>query len=424
MTLYEFTYVMTNLLGTYIIYKLMSVFFREPHVGKRIEFIIYTAYYLISTTVFFLARIPFVMMGVNIILFFLLSFIYQATMKKRIGVSFLAYMILMAVEVLVGVVTGSHAISFFENSEYASVVGMLMIRVVSLFVVSVISNLTNIRKDIPIPNFYWISIIFISAASLYLFTAFFDSRPPDQIKATTVMGIILAINFIVLFLYDNLYNAFAVQSEKLLLEQQKDAYEKQLEIIMQSEAAAQITRHDVKNHMITLKNLFENHSMSELNEHISKIISKADIDGQYADSGNYVVDSMINFKMQIVEEMGIHPDIKIDLPQDMGISSYDITVILGNLLDNAITALKACKGEKNISINIQCKKGNLVVTVANTYTGEINRKNGRLRSLKKDKGSHGWGLMSVDEVVRKKGGYMNVRYDDKVFKVMVFYPFF
>ena len=53
-TLYEITYTISNILGTYIIYKLMRIFFGSVRVSGIVEFTTYTGYYLINLCIFFL----------------------------------------------------------------------------------------------------------------------------------------------------------------------------------------------------------------------------------------------------------------------------------------------------------------------------------------------------------------------------------
>ena len=47
-----------------------------------------------------------------------------------------------------------------------------------------------------------------------------------------------------------------------------------------------------------------------------------------------------------MENMDIELHVEVDVPKKLSISAYDMTVILGNLMDNAITALDKCSGKK------------------------------------------------------------------------------
>ena len=88
------------------------------------------------------------MMTANIIMFFLLSLNYHSNLKRRMIFSFLAYMVLMVVEVMVSVATGYFHIQIFKESEYGSILGLVIVRIVSLVVVITISRFKNIKKEI------------------------------------------------------------------------------------------------------------------------------------------------------------------------------------------------------------------------------------------------------------------------------------
>lgn len=264
----------------------MRVFFDKLYSNKNTEIFSYISYYIISSLMFFIVRVPIVMMSVNIFLFYCLTLNYKATFKKRLVSSILAYMILMCAEVLIVAFTGYFSIPVFGHTEYDSAIGMVLIRIVSLLVVIILTNLKNIKSDIPVPNFYWFSTIFISLASLYQFIILLVHGNFSRFNVIALIITILGTNFVVLFLYDNLYKAFAIKTEKILLEQQNKAYEQQIEMMQQSLAAVQLVRHDMKNHMIALKNLYLNNKTYSVNKYIDDIIFSTDTRKLYANSDN------------------------------------------------------------------------------------------------------------------------------------------
>lgn len=83
-TLYEITYTLTSIYGTHIIYKLLNVFFDDLRASKTKEISSYIAYYFINIVLFFMFRIPIVLMIANILLFFLLTFNYNSSLKRRV----------------------------------------------------------------------------------------------------------------------------------------------------------------------------------------------------------------------------------------------------------------------------------------------------------------------------------------------------
>lgn len=423
LTPYEIVFMSTNILGVYIVFKLLRVFFNEARSSRRIEFLSYAGYYMVDSVLFFLARIPAAMLCASIVLLFFLTLNYRTTMKKRVLCTFLACMILTCAEVLGAFLTGLPGIALFEGSQYASAWGLLVIRALSLMLVAVMSGLKNISKEIPVPNFYWFSMVFIPIASLYLFAVLFHGHQLSQAHSMAVVAVLLAINFIVLFLYDNLAKAFSIRSDKMLLEQQNNAYRKHMEMLQQSWHATQAVRHDMKNHLITLSELCKRRQLAEAEKYFSDIITVFDGNKEFVDSGNPAIDSIVNLKLREAVDIGAAPEIDVVVPQGLELPHHEVTIILGNLLDNALAAIKNHTAEKNLSVSIKFKKDNLIITVVNSYDGKLQVNNGKLVSTKKE-GSHGLGLTSVKETLSANGGYLDIRHDGQIFKAIAIFPIF
>ena len=419
MSSYEITYVVSAVFGTYVIYKMLKLFFDERSTSKKIEVFSYVAYYFINLLMFFTVRKPIVLMAANITLFFCLSLNYRGSIAKKIFFSILSYIILMLVETLVVILTGYFAIPVFGYSQYDSSIGLIFIRVLSMLIVTVLTNLKNIRNNIPVPNFYWFSSIFVSLASLYQFVSFFVHGSFSKLQITLLVICILGTNFAILFLYDTLYFYFSAKTEKIILEKQNMAYKKQLDLMQQSVDSVKIVRHDIKNHMISLKNLNSNKEDTKFNEYVDNIISSLNAKTVYSNSENVIIDSILNYKLQTVADMDMELEVEVAVPKKIEIPEYDITIILGNLIDNAITALKQYDGEKLFSVNISYSRGSLLITLINSYNGEIKEKNGKFLTIKNDEEDHGVGLKSVEEAVERNNGYMKISYDDKEFNVSV-----
>lgn len=100
----------------------------------------------------------------------------------------------------------------------------------------------------------------------------------------------------------------------------------------------------------------------------------------------------------------------------------DICVIIGNLLDNAI---EACEKEKEkdkqfIRVYIDILKQQLYIYISNSMTDDIQKSGERYITTKN--GSHGFGLLRIDRVVKKYGGYLNRQHEEGVFATEIMLP--
>ncbi|MCR3955588.1 MAG: ATP-binding protein [Gudongella sp.] len=421
-TLYEMTYALTSAYGVYIIYKLMNIFFEEPRTTKTRELISYVVYYVLSSALFFFIRVPFVMMTANIIMFFLLSLNYHSNLKRRMIFSFLAYMVLMVVEVMVSVATGYFHIQIFKESEYGSILGLVIVRIVSLVVVITISRFKNIKKEIPTSNFSWVNSIIISFGSLYFLILFMDKGNLEHLNVFLLVLWVLTINIMLVEAYDNLYKEFLSKSKKLILQEQNKSYEKQLAIMQESAKNTQTLNHDIKNHVITLRYLQGNGEYDNMRKYLDNLAKSVYDKKNFSSSGNYAIDSILNFKLQQVVDMGGKANTEVIIPKDITVSDFDMTVILGNLIDNSIRALKVSEEQGEISVRIKYIKSNIIITVINSFDGNVKYKDGKLQTTKVDSKNHGIGLLNVKEAVERNNGHMDIQYDEKKFKVTVLLP--
>lgn len=191
----------------------------------------------------------------------------------------------------------------------------------------------------------------------------------------------------------------------------------QLRIIQADNAKMSLIRHDIKNHLFALKSLYEKGEIDSFKDYFNCILSNIDIEEKLCNSGNIIVDSMINYKLKGV----VNTDISVDvcIPEKLDISDMDITVILGNLLDNALRAIKEVneRGEgSKLHLNLNYTKGRLILRIENSYLN-VNLVRGNFLTTKKDKKGHGLGLESVKEVLSKYNGVLQINCDKGVFIV-------
>lgn len=100
---------------------------------------------------------------------------------------------------------------------------------------------------------------------------------------------------------------------------------------------------------------------------------------------------------------------------------FDINIILGNLLENAIEAAKKTE-EKTVNVNIQFKSEMLRIEIENSYSKELLKEGtGKLNfaTTKRIKEQHGIGLHSVNQIVEKYKGLMEIDTQEKCFCVKI-----
>lgn len=415
--LYEWASATLDIFGTYVIYRFMKVFFDTRKYSSRFEFLTYCLFYIGGTALFVFLNVPIVLMIYSLASFFLLSFNYEAAMKNRILSALFIYSILVVTEIVVWITSGYLNFSLFTMNQYSSIYGMVACKILSFVLVLVMTNFKNIKKGQPVPTSNWFSIALIPAASLYLTLLLFQANGLTAFEVLSGILLILLINFTTFYLYDKITAVLSERMNSLLALEQNKYYNKQLEMIKSSLQATSTIRHDLKNHMFTIRTLIENRESGETLNYISKIMDEIGTRKEYAASGNAVIDSIINFKFQEAEQIGIKTNVDLKIPENLEIPPFDITVILGNLLDNAITAAGAVEENPYINLKIKYDKGRMLIQMDNPYHGEIKEEDDRILTTNKDHDNHGIGLQNISKVIQKYDGIINIEHGGNVFDV-------
>jgi hypothetical protein len=183
--------------------------------------------------------------------------------------------------------------------------------------------------------------------------------------------LILAADFSVFYLYDKISEMLLEQSQKRLLAEQNKYYEKQLDMMKFSSETTLSIRHDMKNHLLALRSLAQNHCHDELLQCFNDMIAGCEVQTLFSRSGNVVIDSIVNFKLEEAFKLGAKISVDINFPKDLELPAFDMVRVLGNLLDNAIDALKAIEDGRRISVKIKYGKGRLIIKVSNSFNGMV-----------------------------------------------------
>lgn len=174
----------------------------------------------------------------------------------------------------------------------------------------------------------------------------------------------------------------------------------------------------MRNHLFKMRDMVEKSEYKQLEEYIGQAVSYMKIDKKVIDSGNSEIDCLLNYKLRNIEEMNIKLETKFVLPHELFINVFDINIVLGNLIDNALEALKQCD-ERELIVRLTYSKGVMFITIKNSFSGniKIDSDNQKLFTTKKDFKNHGLGLQSVQYTIDKYYGTMEIEATEKMFIV-------
>lgn len=174
-------------------------------------------------------------------------------------------------------------------------------------------------------------------------------------------------------------------------------------------------RHDMKNHLISMSALAENGQWDKLKEYMSKIYGTAIVDNMDIETGNSVVNAIVNIKAQEARRQNIKFECDVNMSRHLNIDEYDLCVIWGNILDNAINAAGTINGEKYVYVQGEIVKRNLIINVKNSI-----KENMRIEKFGKQ--NWGTGITNVNKIVQRLKGIMNIEIKDDAFEISIMLP--
>ena len=173
-------------------------------------------------------------------------------------------------------------------------------------------------------------------------------------------------------------------------------------------------RHDLRHHIVTLQGFLRNGQMQEASEYLEKYLDFTQQFDFVELCSNQVVNMVVGYYQHIALQREIRFDVRIQIPQELAVSDIDLSVILGNLLENAIYAAEnGNQKERFIQFNMLCSGQMLAITVDNSFDGEIKKANGQYISSKPNHSS--LGLRNVEIIAEKYDGGVEFTHDLHVF---------
>jgi len=400
-------YLFSNLFHIYGMYMFANVFFQERSRSRKLEAALYTAYFAINSGAYLLFHNWAITLASNILPFFAITFLYKEGMIRRVLNVAAIYAITMGCDVLVMTLQNMmHIESAVFSEGFAT--SLVIIAAADLS-----NKCLHMKKDIlgRTPAMYYVTLLFVPLGSIFI--AYFAAKGLNAVSLITAV-ILLLINIDIFYLYDNVIDLFSERCEREVMESQNKAIQNQLDVVQQSQLRIRCLKHDMDNHLLRLKELIEKEKYAEALEYLETVKSSTAADKKLIDSGNDLIDSMLNYKLARLHD-NIEQKYDIVVPKDLSFTEFDLNVIIGNLADNVLEALDQLPADepKKLEISIRYKQGYLKVYFGNTFDGIMPEDGSR----KRDHDNHGLGLKSVERIVHKYGGDMRAKVSDNWYEI-------
>ena len=406
-------YLIMNILRVYAIYLWVNVFIEKKEISSRLIFIAYASFYVVNSLLYLVYNSTFLNIATNVIPIFLITFLYKARIGKRIFVTVLIYAIAMFIESVFYALF--RVLNFNRIMVYSGFAPDIIMFVTAMFAQAVLKN--KFKTFSSVKAIYYIVIVFLPIGSIVV--GCFTMGGWDM-ETLVVASILLLINYLVFYFFDELSTSYKYKYEASLLQMQNEIQLANYTEISKNYQESQKIIHDMKKHLYTLSQL------SSINkdkaDNYRKIIEKS-MDSLIIGFSctNQILSIVMSQKISVAENKGIKVDTDVeDLTLEF-IDDLDITAIFANLWDNAIEASGLVNiKSRYIDFSMRQVNGFIVINMSNQCSENLNFKNGKLISTKKN--HKGIGLSIVSTAVEKYHGLFVTEYKNNIFTVEITIP--
>ncbi len=349
-----------------------------------------------------------------IIILLSMLYLYKISTIKALILKFFVQSIMTLIDYIIIMILAKLYGDITALESASALIGRLIIILsrlilfVGLIILSRISTKKNNSVTADMSDKEWIQFlifpIFTICAVMLMTSSVIKSYHSDIIAIYYIIAIgLIVLNLVVFHLISEILENSRNMKEAEALRQQSIG---QLELYNSMRENYNIQRqrtHEYKNQIVCMDMLMKKKDYSKLEDYIGNISDGLDAQLDMVDTNNDVVNAIFNAKYYEAIKNDVLVVLKINDLSDIKISDNDIVTILSNLLDNAIEAAKQCDiGKRIVKIKMLYEDAVLSIAVSNSYKAEpVLTEDGYIRTTKKDREEHGWGMRNVVATLEK-----------------------
>lgn len=355
-----------------------------------------------------------------------LSFVYEEKWLSRLFYSVFITIGLVLSEIVVGLIM----IFILGGSVEERIDNLLFYTcgvIFSKFIMYSIIRLVVLQKGrrsytgflAKIPQMIVLSIVTVYVTTVIFFLSYESNSEFVILLTILTVLLLIAANVLILTISDKILEQemklqsleFAEERLKQQEEYYKTVVDKQKEILR--------IRHDMNNYLLSLAGYIEENQTEKALEKISQKTIKLRKE-EYILCENPCIAALLSAKCHIMQKKNVKFDYRIQMPEKLLVDETELCIILGNLLDNAIEACEKFENRegKTIFLKIRYEEDYIVMNITNPVCKGFEPEEGR-KTLKKQKGLHGFGMENVRILAEKYDGTVMFSCEDNIFSADV-----
>ena len=336
----------------------------------------------------------------------------------------LVYFINLPVMSAISAITGIPMLQLQMSQNVERVVCLFITKILYFAVTQFILSFRK-KEEYHFNHNEWIMILsafmitLLIGISMYMITVGGKTTEYIYVAVTLLISCLDAVIFIFL---RKMNRTSQIEKERDIMEIQLQRQQDEMQHLQQQYEEILILRHDFRNGIDCLCGMVEQGDCSGALEYAKQFKErKVNTILSQVQCSSTMLNAVVNAKFNDAQSKGIDTSLRlvVQIPHDL---EFDLSIMLSNLLDNAIEACEKNPSNAQILLTISEEAGYYRIVVRNTIAAPVLKKNQELKTEKADKKLHGWGLRSVTDLVSKRNGLIDFYEKEGMFYVDILLP--
>lgn len=336
----------------------------------------------------------------------------------------LVYFINLPVMSAISAITGIPMLQLQMSQNVERVVCLFITKILYFAVTQFILSFRK-KEEYHFSRNEWIMILsafmitLLIGISMYMITVGGKTTEYIYVAVTLLISCLDAVIFIFL---RKMNRTSQIEKERDIMEIQLQRQQDEMQHLQQQYEEISILRHDFRNGIDCLCGMIEQGYCSGALAYAKRFKErKVNTILSQVQCSSTMLNAVVNAKFNDAQSKGIDTSLRlvVQIPHDL---EFDLSIMLSNLLDNAIEACEKNPSNAQILLTISEEAGYYRLVVRNTIAASVLKKNQELKTEKANKKLHGWGLRSVTDLVSKRNGLIDFYEKEGMFYVDILLP--
>lgn len=290
---------------------------------------------------------------------------------------------------------------------------IVIAKLINIIVILVAAAILG-RRQLKLGVVQIIPLLVCQIISIYICQVFYltTTRTPEVLFSFSLVLLgLLYINIVMILFIENLTIAAKAKQETALAEQNYELQRVYYEEVQKDQANTHALWHDIKKYVLAIEAVATTGNDAALQQNIELIRDSFARTGNLVDVGNQEANIILNHCIQKAKARDIQVQMDVSIPEQIGVSAVDLSVIIGNTFDNAIEECQRLETkDRIIVVELKLKNNMMVYAIDNPCLEQTVKKRGH---------THGYGLFNIRNCITKYDGTMSTEVNDGHYQVAI-----